>query len=178
MLIRRSGRGSRYGDPDGYRGTLRWDLGRLADVLRLSEDETRDYFRDGRRSGFLVEKGILRDNPGLEAAPENMIYDVQNGDERWEVRTITDNGISFIPAVNRGGGRKFDETKFEQKLQDVAGFIVCDVSTFPDVAYWSIPSRVIARWHHKNIMNSGGFSYKKGIRLIREFHEQDQGDRD
>ena len=177
MAIPKHRRGDKYEDPCEYNGKMQWDLGELAAAMHLSLEETKAYFRDGRRSGFLVEKRIVKENSELRAAPKNMTHDVQNGDEKWEVRTITDNGISFIPAVNRGGGRRFDETKFEQKLQDVAGFIVCDVSTFPDVAYWSIPSRVIARWHHRNIMSGGGFSYKKGIKLIKELHERDQDDR-
>ncbi|MDA7943134.1 MAG: hypothetical protein MPJ06_03905 [Nitrosopumilus sp.] len=174
MLIRRNGREAKYRDPKGYRGKLEWDLERLADVLRLSKEEARDYFRDGRRSGFLVEKGILRKNPMLKAAPENMIYDVQNGEERWEVRTITSNGINFRPSVDIGAGRKFNKTRFEQKLQCVTGFIVCDVSTFPVVPYWSILSRIIAEWHHEKTISKGKTSYKKAIRLINGLDGQDQ----
>lgn len=171
MVIPKHRRGDRYGDPGVYTGEMRWDLDELAASLKITEEQVRTYFKDGRRSGFLVETRIVNENPALAPAPKNAVFDARDGEDMWEIRTITGNGVSFIPSVDRGGGRKFDPVRFEQKLHDVAGFIVCDVSKFPAVPYWSIPSRVIAKWHYNGVISSGAFSYGKAMKAIKDLYD-------
>lgn len=170
MVIPKDRNSNRYNDPDVFTGRMDWNLQELSRALRLTESQTRSYFTDGRRSGFLVENRIINQNKTLTAASKNATYDARDKKDMWEIRTLTARGVSFVPSIDIGGGRSFNKIRFEQKLQDVAGFIVCDISTFPDVPYWSIPSRIIIRWHHHEILKKGKFSYKKAMEQIKKLY--------
>ena len=177
MMVSKRRREHGYQDPKKYCGLIWFELWVLAACLKLDLEQTKNLFRDGRYSGHCAEYWIVNDNPGLEHAPRNATCDVYDETGKWEIRTITKHGVRFTPSIDIGGGREINKVRLEQKLQDVQGYILCDITTFPVVRYWSIPSRVIVRWHHRDIMKRGRLGYKKAIRLIGEFHEQDQDGR-
>ena len=45
-----------------------------------------------------------------------------------------------------GSGRKFQEGGFLDKLEDVEGYFVTDISRFPDMPYWIISSQMVLDW--------------------------------
>lgn len=59
------------------RGLLEWDLGQLADALKLTPEEVRTYFTDGRRVSFVLERRLAREVPmGTLAPSEGAGYDL------------------------------------------------------------------------------------------------------
>jgi len=42
-------------------GTLNWDLESIANSLRLSPEDTKSYFTDGRRVSFILERRLAFD---------------------------------------------------------------------------------------------------------------------
>ena len=91
-------------------GTLRWDLRAIASALNLSKKEVKEYFTDGRRVSFVVERRLARDLGYKLAETEGAGYDlISRKGERWEVRSVTLGGIYFCPSYMVGSGRKFGE---------------------------------------------------------------------
>ena len=39
-------------------GLLKWDILQLSEALQISQDDVHDYFTDGRRVSFLLERRI------------------------------------------------------------------------------------------------------------------------
>lgn len=39
-------------------GNLEWDLNQIADSLKLTPKDTKDYFTDGRRVSFVLERRL------------------------------------------------------------------------------------------------------------------------
>lgn len=129
-------------------GTLSWNLAELAKALHVEESDVREYFTDGRRISFIIERRIAHEVIRGKLAPsEGAGYDVLDPEGRkWEVRSISKGGIYFCPSYMVGSGRKFEEAGFLVKLADVAGYILSDIEAFPDVPFWLIPREVVERW--------------------------------
>lgn len=121
--------------------TFSWDLPALASALHLTEDDARNYFRDGRRSSFLLEQRIKDAFPGWKMAPSaTASYDLMDQDGGlWEVRVLTQS-IFFCSNSMVGKGRNFDASAFLARLDTLRGYIVPDVSSFPDVQLYVISS--------------------------------------
>ena len=114
-------------------GVLQWDLNGIAASLHLTQQETMDYFTDGRRVSFILERRICRDIIGGRLSPsEGAGFDLIDAHGRkWEVRSITGGGIYFCPSYMVGSGRSFDEGSFFAKLDEIEGYVVSDVTKFP-----------------------------------------------
>ena len=108
---------------------LRWDLATLTAAMKITEQEVREYFTDGRRVSFLLERRISREIIGGRlASSEGASYDLLDADGgKWEVRSLTRGGIYFCPSYMVGSGRSFDERGFLAKVQEIEGYIVSDV---------------------------------------------------
>ena len=155
-------------EPDG---TLTWDLPSLATALRVSEGTVREYFRDGRRVSFLIERRISAEVLGGTLAPsEGASYDLLDSmGRKWEVRSITKAGIYFCPSYMVGSGRKFDRGGFLAKLTEIVGFVVADVEEFPSVNYWKIPVTTIRTWwDRRDLGTTSKVSRKKALQLLRQ----------
>jgi len=123
----------------------------LAAALRVDPNSVREYFTDGRRVAFLIERRIAREE-GFRLAPsEGASFDLvdQNGG-KWEVRNITRGGIYFCPSYMVGSGRSFDKPGFLRKLDGIKGYIVTDIEAFPSVPYWML-KRESPRVQHKDL---------------------------
>eukprot|EP01034_Spumella_vulgaris_P044721 gene44721-55649_t len=129
-------------------GTLSWNLADLAHVLRVSEADVREYFTDGRRVSFLLERRLAREViRGTLAASEGAGFDLLDPQgQKWEVRSISAGGIYFSPSYMVGSGRQFEESGFLAKLDEIAGYIVSDIESFPDVPFWILPKSVVESW--------------------------------
>ncbi len=154
--------------PTGY---FKFDLAEISKALRITDDDTKKYFTDGRRVSFLIERRAVESMPGSRLAPsEGSGFDLidANGGY-WEVRSLTRGGIYFCPSYMVGSGRKFDEFGFLEKLDNVEGYIVTDISEFPTMPYWIIRYELVKRWWDSGELGSNSkIPRNKFLRLIKE----------
>jgi len=127
--------------------TLSWNIDEVASALKIDEGSVREYFTDGRRVAFLIERRIAREEGFRLATSEGAAFDLVDGsDGSWEVRNITRSGIYFCPSYMVGSGRFFDTPGFLRKLAGIAGYIVTDIESFPEVPYWILKRDIIEQW--------------------------------
>jgi len=133
---------------------LRWDLDSLTSAMKLNASEVREYFTDGRRVSFILERRISREIVGGSlATSEGASYDLLDASGgKWEVRSLTRGGIYFCPSYMVGSGRSFDESGFLAKLAEIEGYIVSDVELFPDVPVWVITAEDVLSWWNKGLL--------------------------
>lgn len=151
-------------------GSFEWDLPSISASLKISEDDVRAYFTDGRRVSFLLERRIAFEELNGSLAPsEGAGYDVLDAEGRkWEVRSISRGGIYFCPSYMVGSGRSFDEPGFRAKLREIAGYIVSDIEEFPNVPYWTIPTATVVEWWEAGELGkTTKISRQKALSLIR-----------
>ena len=131
--------------PDGH---LKWILTDIAAALKLKPEDVREYFTDGRRVSFLLERRVAAEVIGGELAQtEGCAYDLLDPKGgKWEVRSVSRAGVYFCPSYMVGSGRHFELRGFLDKLDEIAGYIVSDIEAFPEVPYWIISKMVVKQW--------------------------------
>jgi len=150
-------------------GWLTFDLNRIARALIISVEDTRKYFTDGRRVSFLIERRAVGTMPGSRLAPSEGsgfdLIDVDGGN--WEVRSLTKRGIYFCPSYMVGSGRRFDEFGFLSKLDNIEGYFVTDITRFPEMPYWIIPSEIVKQWWQNGELGGGSkISRRKFLDMV------------
>jgi hypothetical protein len=132
-----------------------WNIEELAIALKVDVKSVREYFTDGRRVAFLIERRIAKEE-GFRLAPsEGASFDlIDREGGKWEVRNITRGGIYFCPSYMVGSGRSFDRTGFLRKLAGVKGYIVSDIESFPDVPYWILQRGTVEAWWQSRLLGS------------------------
>jgi hypothetical protein len=122
--------------------------------MKLSASEVREYFTDGRRVSFILERRISREViKGTLASSEGASFDLLDPDGgKWEVRSLTRGGIYFCPSYMVGSGRSFDEPGFLKKLDEIEGYIISDVELFPDVPVWVVSAEDVLSWWQKGLL--------------------------
>jgi hypothetical protein len=151
-------------------GTLTWNVKTLAKQLHLTVDETLEYFKDGRRGSFVIERRIAREMiRGRIAESEGSSFDVYDRKgNKWEVRSLTRNGIYFCPSNMVGSGRKFKEAGFQAKLRGIKGYYVARITTFPEVEVYKIDSKQVRTWHkNKELGKNTKISLSKMEKLLK-----------
>lgn len=135
---------------------LRWDADELARAFKVTTDDVREYLTDGRRVSFIIERRLKWENPGWLLAPsEGAGYDLLDPDGgKWEVRSITAQGVYFNPSNQVGSGRKFNENGFQAKLTGIKGFILSDIVGFPVVDVYVVPVENVLRWHRSRALGT------------------------
>jgi len=150
-------------------GVLSWDITALQQSLGVSAPELREYFTDGRRISFLLERRLAREVlQGRLAPSEGDPYDVIDAHGgRWEVRSLTDRGIYFCPSHMVGSSRTFDERGFMTKLDGIEGYLVSDIEQFPAVPYWVVRTATVRRWWaDRKLGATSKISYAEARRLL------------
>lgn len=150
-------------------GWFEFDIEAIAVALGISEDDTEAYFTDGRRVSFLIERRHRDAMPGSTlAASEGAGYDLVDQDGgHWEVRSLTASGIYFCPSYMVGSGRSFDEDGFLEKLDDIEGYFVTDITQFPDMPYWRITAEEVEEWWNDGTLGTTTkISYNKACELL------------
>jgi len=135
---------------------LRWDDRELARAFKITTEDVREYLTDGRRVSFIIERRLKWENPGWSLAPsEGAGYDLldPNGG-KWEVRSITRQGVYFNPSNQVGSGRRFDESGFQLKMSGLKGFILSDIVGFPIVEVFVVPIANVMRWHRQHLLGA------------------------
>jgi hypothetical protein len=117
-------------------GILEWDLDQLQHAMHLNVDDVRAYFTDGRRVSFMLERRLMREVLGGRLATsegdDHDLVDAQ--DRKWEVRSVSGGGIYFCPSYMVGSGRRFGCEGFLRKLGMIHGYVVSDITQFPESA--------------------------------------------
>ena len=155
-------------EPSGY---FNFDLTKISDALGISENDTQLYFTDGRRVSFLIERRAVESMAGSRLAPsEGSGFDLIDASEGlWEVRSLSKT-IYFHPSYMEGSGRKFVELGFLDKLDNIEGYFVTDITRFPEMPYWIIGYEIVEKWWHEGKLgaNTSKIGRKKFLNLIRE----------
>ena len=83
------------------KGYLTWNLELLAKAMRITHEDVRAYFTDGRRVSFIMERRIAYEViGGTLAASEGAGFDLRDKrGGKWEVRSITKGGCLFLPKL-------------------------------------------------------------------------------
>lgn len=145
-------------------GSLTWDNVKLASALKLSLRGVSEYFKDGRRIAFLVERRLAAVEDLLLADSEGASYDLkERTGERWEVRTVTKGGVFLCPSHMVGAGRKFELKGWLDKVASVKGFILVDVDLFPQCRYWAIMSEDVLSWWDRGLLGKTTSVSRKSI---------------
>lgn len=140
--------------PNG--GILHFDIAKLSESMHLTPEEVRQYFTDGRRVSFVLERRIVRElTGGVLADSEGAAWDLidANGG-KWEVRSLTRGGIYFCPSYMVGSGRSFDEPGFLRKLTEIEGYIISDVDEFPDIPVWIVERSEVQKWYDSGFLGA------------------------
>lgn len=151
-------------------GLFKWDLEEISRALKLSPDDVKAYFTDGRRVSFLLERRISSEVVGGTMAPsEEAGYDILDpAGGKWEVRSLSKGGIYFCPSYMVGSGRQFEESGFLAKLEEVEGYVVSDIQKFPSIPYWKISSDTVLEWWHQGQLGSSSrISRDRALSLFR-----------
>lgn len=108
---------------------LRLDFNKIADGMELTYDECINFFSDGRRISFLLEKRISKFEGFKKAESESDPFDVIDTEgKKAEVRCLT-KIINFRPSDQIGKGRKFNRDGFyNNKIKKIDYFIIADVN--------------------------------------------------
>lgn len=152
-------------------GNLIWDIEDIARSLKISIEDVREYFTDGRRVSFILERRIAREVlKGTLAPTEGAGYDIIDSEGgRWEVRSISRGGIYFCPSYMVGSGRQFEKNGFLNKLKEIKGYIVADIESFPHVPFWIIPAKqILIWWNEGNLGATTKITRKKALELINK----------
>jgi hypothetical protein len=152
-------------------GIFSWDIKEIASALKITEEDVKNYFTDGRRVSFILERRIAKEIlNGKLASNEGKDYDVLDSrGGKWEVRSISKDGIYFCPSYMVGSGRNFDEEGFLKKLDEIDGYIIADIESFPNIPFWIISSSEVRMWwENGKIGKTTKISRKKALNLISE----------
>ena len=151
-------------------GTFTWDIDEIAEALKISKDEVRGYFTNGRRISFLLERRIAKEAIKGTLAPSEGagfdLFDPEGG--KWEVRSISRGGIYFCPSYMVGSGRSFNEEGFLEKLSEIAGYIVSDIESFPNIPFWIVTAQQVRKWWESgNLGTTTKISRSTALYLLR-----------
>lgn len=53
-----------------------------------------------------------------------------------------------------GSGRSFNQKGFLQKLDEIEGYIISDVESFPKIKFWIINKSDVIKWWKKGDLNA------------------------
>ena len=149
---------------------LSWNITHISKALKISKKDVKEYFTDGRRISFLLERRLAKEVlHGKLPDSEGEDYDVLDSKGRkWEVRSISKGGVYFCPSYMVGSGRHFEEQGFLDKLKDIKGYMLCDIERFPHVPFWVVASDEVKAWWDSNELGTWtGISRKKALALLK-----------
>lgn len=148
---------------------LKWNIKELSKAMKITENDVKKYFTDGRKVSFILERRLAYEIfHGILAPNEGYGYDfMDEKGKKWEVRSITKDGVYFCPSSMIGTRRKFEEKGFLEKLKEIEGYVLADVLSFPDVPFWIIKKTTVKQWWKKGKLGkSSKISHKNALKLI------------
>lgn len=135
---------------------IEFDCDQLAAAFGVTPADVYEFMTDGRRASFIIERRLKWAHEGWELAPtEGAGYDLRAPDGGlWEVRSITRGGVYFNPSAQVGSGRSFAEDGFLAKCDQIAGYILSDITKFPTVPVFVVPVSNVTRWYAARMLGS------------------------
>jgi len=129
-------------------GTIAWNIDDISNALKINVEDVKEYFTDGRRVSFILERRISKEIIKGKLAPsEGAGYDlIDPKGGKWEVRSISGSGVYFCPSYMVGSGRTFNEKGFLDKLEEIEGYILSDIESFPSIPFWIITKQDVLKW--------------------------------
>src|SRR3989339_99237 len=152
-------------------GIFNWDVEQIDNALKITKDEVKEYFTDGRRISFLLERRLAREVLKGKLAPsEGAGFDLIDFEgNKWEVRSISKGGIYFCPSYMVGSGRSFNEKGFLKKLKEIKGYIISDIESFPEIPFWIIPVEQVTQWWEEGKLGTTTkISRETALKLVKE----------
>ncbi len=152
-------------------GILSWNDAEVANALKIDVKDVREYFTDGRRVAFIIERRINREVIRGRLAPnEGAAFDLIDGaGGKWEVRSISRSGVYFCPSYMVGSGRSFETNGFLQKLESIEGYVISDIESFPNVPYWILQKHIVKTWWNNGELGTNSkISREKVIRMLNQ----------
>jgi hypothetical protein len=148
---------------------LEWDVQKLSDAMKIAPKDVIEYFTDGRRVSFILERRLAHEIVHGKLAPsegeEYDLTDTKGG--KWEVRSVTKGGVYFCPSNMVGKGRTFEKAGFLRKLNEIQGYILTDVVAFPKIPFWTIPKETVRKWWDEGSLGiNSHVTHKKALELI------------
>ncbi len=67
----------------------------------------------------------------------------------------TRTGIYFCPSYMVGSGRHFKEGGFFEKLDEIEGYVVSDVTKFPEIPVWKLSAEAVRLWYANRALGAG-----------------------
>lgn len=152
-------------------GILKWNIAEIARALKIKAGDVKDYFTDGRRVSFLLERRLAYEViKGTLADSEGAGYDLLDIEGRkWEVRSISRGGIYFSPSYMVGSGRHFQKNGFLKKMEQIEGFIISDIENFPEVPFWILPKSIVGTWwRNGDLGQNAKITRHKALKLLAD----------
>jgi hypothetical protein len=151
-------------------GTFGWDLGLMADGLRVPKAALAEAFSgDARVAAPFLEVRAAQELKGRQVGREENGWDVVAGDgSRWEVRAAK-HTVYLSPSSARGMGRSFDAGVFLEKLRLLTGgYFVVAAGTFPgETRWWGVPTALVRWWWHRGHLGTkADVGMKKFVALV------------
>jgi hypothetical protein len=138
-------------------------------ALGLSAEDTLQWGLDGRRIAFSLERRIISEGLGATPTKTNTPWDAEDGDNKYEIRSVTRGGVYFCPNNQVGSGRRFSEKEFLDKLNELSYYCLADITQFPDVPFWVIPVEVVLNWWIEGRLGKNSkITKKKALKLLAE----------
>ena len=141
--------------------TARWDLDDLSSALKIKKDNTLRFLRDGRNAAFLLKFYLSKITRMSLVEGHNAPTQLIDDDGGvWVIKTCTEiSGISFCQNSMIGKGRRFNAVDFLKILKTYKGFLVCDVSAFPEAPIYEITSAKIKELYDHGALQDGRMKY-------------------
>jgi len=143
---------------------LNWDVQALADSMGITaRDVLRMFKNDGRIYPHILKPRLARELEYREyisfgdPSPAQLIDD-ENG--LWQIRAMTkSSGVSFMRQSMRSTGIEYNEKKFLDYVSRLAGFLVCDVRSFPELVVYEVSKESVWHWHEGGRLCNGLMAY-------------------
>lgn len=156
---------------DSWRVSL--DTESIADAFGVRPDDVIDNLKDGRAASRWMES-MIKHQMSLDGHDNDSdSYDVRDKQDKWEVRTLTNNGVYFCPNNMRGQGRAFEEEGFLEKLNEVEGYIICDVRKIPEIKFAVLSNVAVLDAYERGDLNkSTQISGSKGDKTLARMQQE------
>ena len=74
----------------------------------------------------------------------------------------------FVPVTWLVLGVHFAERGFLEKLQEIAGYVISDVESFPSVRYWIVSRDIVKSWYDEGKLGAGTkISRQRALQLLK-----------
>ena len=114
----------------------------------IDTDLLKFKFKDGRITGLLLEDlydGLFRNVTKCsdKASEFDLFVTDKHNSYHYQSKVISSGSNSFdlCPSFMKGKGRKYDEDKMHGIIRRLDGYVLTDISNFPDLVIYTLPAR-------------------------------------